>query len=171
MMREQQLALKRARYRENYPIERQAILARRREHYALNREAKIAAVKAWRAANPERCLAHYRKAQGARRLFLTARARAKKFEIPFDIVVDDIVIPKFCPALWIELRYNDKHHGDDSPSLDRIVPALGYVRGNIAVISIRANRIKTDAKIEEIEKVIAWLRGCTEMNAEADRKR
>lgn len=84
-----------------------------------------------------------------------ARARAAKAGVPFDIVRDDIIIPSHCPVLGIELvrRTGRKGGADCSPSLDRIVPTLGYVPGNIVVVSRRANRIKTDATTEELEAV------------------
>ena len=47
---------------------------------------------------------------------------------------------------------------DDSPSLDRIVPELGYVTSNVRVISWRANAIKRNACADEIEAVALWLR-------------
>jgi hypothetical protein len=43
-------------------------------------------------------------------------------------------------------------------SLDRIVPELGYVKGNIAVISNRANSLKSNATLEELERLCAWLK-------------
>jgi hypothetical protein len=69
------------------------------------------------------------------------------------------VVPDKCPILGIELFISEKGVGrtDNSPSLDRIIPSLGYVKGNIAVISQRANRIKNDATLEEITKLKAWL--------------
>ena len=41
----------------------------------------------------------------------------------------------------------------DSPSLDRIFPESGYTKGNVRVISWRANWIKNNSTIEEIEKL------------------
>lgn len=46
---------------------------------------------------------------------------------------------------------------DNSPTLDRIVPDLGYVPGNVAVISFRANAIKRNATVAELKAVAAWL--------------
>ena len=43
-------------------------------------------------------------------------------------------------------------------SLDCIIPELGYVPGNVAVISRRANTIKNDATIEELELVLAYMK-------------
>jgi hypothetical protein len=37
--------------------------------------------------------------------------------------------------------------------LDRLIPELGYVKGNIAVVSTRANTLKRDATPEELMKV------------------
>ena len=39
---------------------------------------------------------------------------------------------------------------DNSPTLDKIIPSLGYVSGNIWIISHRANTIKSDASIDEL---------------------
>lgn len=88
-----------------------------------------------------------------------AERRAKAKGIPFELVVDDIVIPQFCPILGIELKVGETRGPDDlSPSLDRLVPELGYVKGNVQVISMRANHMKSSATIEDIEKLLAYLK-------------
>lgn len=71
----------------------------------------------------------------------------------------DIVVPERCPILGINLvrGVGQRTYLDSSPSLDRIIPAKGYVRGNIAVISMRANRIKSDATLDELRSVVAFL--------------
>lgn len=46
--------------------------------------------------------------------------------------------------------------GDNSPTLDKIEPALGYVPGNIIVISGRANRLKADATIDELRAIASF---------------
>ena len=48
------------------------------------------------------------------------------------------------------------HEG--SPTLDKTIPALGYVPGNIAVISWRANRLKNNGTLEELEALVEWMR-------------
>ena len=68
-----------------------------------------------------------------------------------------------CPVLGIDLVWGDKtksHRGPrmNSPSLDRLVPDLGYIRGNVNWISMRANYIKQDASPEEIHDVGNWLK-------------
>lgn len=95
-----------------------------------------------------------------RALWIAAKQRAKKKNIPFSIDVEDIIIPTICPVLGIPLvfRVGQKYFQPDSPSLDRIVTSLGYVKGNVAVISWRANRLKTDATLEEMEAITRWMR-------------
>ena len=95
-------------------------------------------------------------------LVRNARQRAKTFGVPFEITKEDIVIPDFCPVLGIPIRVttfsNGRKDWGNSPSLDRIVPELGYVKGNICVISLRANRIKCDATPEELRRVYEYCR-------------
>jgi hypothetical protein len=80
--------------------------------------------------------------------------------VPFTITLDDIVIPRRCPVLNIPLRVGSGRGGStyQSPTLDRLVAAMGYVPGNVAVISHRANTIKSNAAVQELEAVASWLR-------------
>jgi ribosomal protein L40E len=93
-----------------------------------------------------------------RRMFQSARKRAKARNLPFDIDLSDIQIPEYCPALGIKLSLTNNKISCDSPTLDRINPDLGYTKGNVAVISKRANTVKSDATAEEIKKVWDWVR-------------
>lgn len=90
-------------------------------------------------------------------MVICARQRAKKAGLAFDLTKEDVIIPEFCPALGIKLCQGTRQEHDASPSLDRIRPELGYVKGNVVVISHKANRIKTDASPEELRKVADWL--------------
>ena len=107
---------------------------------------RLAQQRAWYEDNPER------------RLFLSARERARKHGVPCTIKHTDIVIPTHCPILGIELKRNKKGKGpiSSSPSLDRIIPELGYTAENILVISHRANQLKNNATREEIKKLYDW---------------
>ena len=94
-------------------------------------------------------------------LIRSAKQRTVKQGIAFNIDYTDIEIPEYCPLLGIKLI---KHLGeggrkfDDSPSIDRIIPSLGYVRGNIWVISDKANRIKNNATLKELELLVENLK-------------
>lgn len=85
-----------------------------------------------------------------------ARRRARAKGIPFNLTLADIHIPKYCPALGIELRVNEGVVAANSPSLDRIIPALGYVRGNVIVVSHLANAVKSYATVEQLLLVAAF---------------
>ena len=93
-----------------------------------------------------------------RAIFNKRRSEAKRKGIPFTIRFDDIVWPEYCPALGIKLDYSRKGMPiDASPSIDKIVPASGYIPGNVAVISCRANRIKHNASMQEIADILIWM--------------
>jgi len=86
-----------------------------------------------------------------------ASRRAAKTGLPCSITLDDIVIPEVCPVLGIPLVYGTRHVGPDSATLDKIYPALGYVPGNVQVLSQRANQMKSDASPAELLRFAAWV--------------
>ena len=81
-------------------------------------------------------------------VYTAAKQRSKVNNIIFTITEADIVIPEYCPILNIKIELNNTVLKYNSPSLDRIIPELGYVPGNIKVISSRANSMKNDASPE-----------------------
>jgi hypothetical protein len=85
-----------------------------------------------------------------KRMLKDAKYRAAKRNIPFNLTIDDIDVPLRCPVLGFVLR---RRNPERAPSLDRIIPDLGYVRGNVIVVSALANRIKSDAAINQIRLV------------------
>lgn len=86
---------------------------------------------------------------------------AKKKDIVFDVTFEYVVslITDKCPILGIELSWCKQSLivKDNSPSLDRIIPSLGYVEGNIVWISVRANRIKNDGTQDEHYKIAKFM--------------
>lgn len=92
------------------------------------------------------------------RMFVSARNRSKKENIPFSITAEDIKIPEYCPVLGIKLDREGGKCNDSTPSLDKFIPELGYTKENINVISWRANWIKQNSTIAEIEKLYFWMK-------------
>lgn len=92
----------------------------------------------------------YANSNRERIMWLAARNRAKKQGVPFKIELSDIVIPERCPVLGVEWGTDRKVN---LPSLDKIVPEKGYVKGNIVVMSMRANMLKSNATPEELRKL------------------
>ena len=84
-----------------------------------------------------------------KRMLESAAVRAAKKGREFNIELCDITIPNTCPVLGTPMV---------APSLDRIDSSKGYVKGNVRVISKRANMLKNNATIEEIELVLKDLK-------------
>lgn len=94
-----------------------------------------------------------------RKMLKNAKERANRKGIDFELEESDIEIPYLCPLLGIKLREVKDLQGqaDNSPSLDRIDNSLGYVKGNVWVVSALANRIMTNATPEQIMMVAEGL--------------
>ena len=92
-------------------------------------------------------------------LLTNAKKRANDLGLPFTIDASDVVVPLVCPVLGIPLFRNkgSKGQGSNSPSLDRIIPQLGYVKGNVIVMSSLANRIKNDSTPNQVMAVALWF--------------
>lgn len=92
------------------------------------------------------------------KLFYAAKRRATQKDLEFALKVEDIKIPNFCPMLGIPLfPATGKHARDNSPTLDRIDSRFGYTPDNILVISHRANTIKGNATIQELEMIADYI--------------
>jgi hypothetical protein len=103
-----------------------------------------------------------RRAGGSKRLpeekmIERARHRAKKHSREFDLKVSDIVIPDVCPILGIPLFHATGVSSDNSPSLDRIDNDKGYVRGNVCVISNKANRLKRHLTLADLDRLREYI--------------
>jgi hypothetical protein len=118
---------------------------RERWQGAIDYDAKLPAWKQFRRDKPQMVMVY------------AARKNATRAGVPFDLTINDVTIPEYCPILGIRLRRGVGKACHASPSLDRIVPAKGYVRGNVRVISNRANSLKRDATLEEMRAVLADL--------------
>ena len=92
-------------------------------------------------------------------LLTVAKARAKKKGLDCNLEEQDIIIPAKCPVLGIQLKRNTggKCNSPNSPTLDRIDNDKGYIKGNVQIISWRANKIKADACLAELHKIVAYM--------------
>lgn len=134
-----------------HKLERAQALKYNKCTVCLTEDAIIGGVRCQRCKNK-------RKISLTQRILRTAKSRAKKLNLPFTISLADIIVPERCPILNIELAENEFRAKDNSYSLDRIIPEKGYIPGNVQIISQRANLLKSNASIEELEKVVAFLR-------------
>jgi hypothetical protein len=94
-------------------------------------------------------------------MYTRAKVRAKRDGVPFDIQPSDIMIPENCPIFGTPLVIAEgagkKGPKDNSPSLDKRIPSLGYVKGNIEVISFKANRLKNSNTKETLSKLLEYI--------------
>jgi hypothetical protein len=89
-----------------------------------------------------------------------AKARAKAKQIAFDLDLDflESIATDECPIfktkfVWGQIRDQER----ETPSLDRIIPELGYIRHNVVFISAKANGIKQEVTETELYAVADWL--------------
>jgi hypothetical protein len=88
----------------------------------------------------------------------SAKIRAKKAGVPFDLEPEDLSLPEFCPILGIKLEKGGPiSERDSSPSLDRLVPELGYTLDNVSIICHRANRLKSNGTAAELRAIADWM--------------
>ncbi len=118
---------------------------REKLYYEARKEEKLKKAKEQRKENPE--------------IFMlrNAKARALAKNLDFNIEIEDITIPEFCPILGIKLEISEGAPSSSSPSLDRIIPELGYTKGNVRVISNLANSMKANATIDQLIKFANWV--------------
>ena len=94
----------------------------------------------------------------AKSMLERSRKGAKKRGIEFSIVEADISpLPEHCPVLGIKLNYLAERGDPAAASIDRIDNALGYIQNNVMVVSYRANTLKSNATVEEMERVLSYM--------------
>ena len=99
-----------------------------------------------------------RHADPIRFMLYDAKQRAAKQGVPFDITKEDLLMPDYCPVLGILLSIGTGNVTPESPTLDKYDPSLGYVRGNVSIISHKANTMKLTATSDEVEMLLKWMR-------------
>ena len=122
-------------------------------------------VRQWRVENP------------LKRTIQSAKTRTRRKNIPeacdLDVAYLKPLDVDICPMLGIPMQWNiGTYYGkrigtktggalwqqDNSKSLDRIHSTKGYVKGNVILISWRANKLKADATLEEMVKIGEWAK-------------
>ena len=81
---------------------------------------------------------------------------AKRKNLEHNLVIEDIIIPELCPVFGIKLEVGSKKREECSPSLDRIDNNKGYIKGNIIVVSWKANRMKNNFEINDLRILVEF---------------
>ena len=143
-----------------YIKNREILLLKKKRKYYKDHDASKAYSKKRYDENRDKILLQRRirhKKDPINKMINDARYRAKKNSIPFNITKDDISIPKLCPILGISISVSDGSNKPWSPTIDKIDPKLGYVKGNVQVICHKANMMKSDATKEELINFANWI--------------
>lgn len=93
------------------------------------------------------------------RLFKCLKNKANKEGVPFELKYDDIIWETHCPVFGMELEYlNLDKPKMNSASFDKIIPEKGYIKNNVRIISYRANWLKQDSTIEQLELIVKYIK-------------
>jgi hypothetical protein len=116
---------------------------------ATRRRRNILAVEKWRKKNPRAAAV------------LSKKAGCKHAGIECDeAVLREVPCPDLCPVLGTAISF-ERGSGvraqQHTASFDRIDPSLGYVRGNVMIISQKANIMKSSATPEELWRFAQWI--------------
>jgi hypothetical protein len=98
------------------------------------------------------------KVDAARLLYKNIKSRCKRMGREFSIELEDITIPEKCPVFGFELKRENRETWMCAPSVDRIDSSKGYIKGNVTVVSRRANILKRDATLEELEQLFNYYK-------------
>ena len=96
------------------------------------------------------------------KLVESAKYRAKKTGLEFNLDYNKMVFPRFCPVLGLPLHYEmgrgrcaTRH---TSASIDRLDSTKGYTLDNVVVMSYIANTMKQDATPEQLRLFARWIK-------------
>jgi len=106
------------------------------------RDCNSSYISKWKEANPRETM------------LKQAQSGARQRGLEFSLSVADIVIPTHCPIFGFEMKPGGKR--STSPSIDRIDNSKGYIPGNIVVVSVKANHVKSDCTIAELKRMVEF---------------
>jgi hypothetical protein len=89
--------------------------------------------------------------------FVRKKYHAAREGLVFDIEFADLIWPDVCPVLGIPLDYLAGGKSENTVTFDQIDPGKGYIKGNVMVMSWRANRIKNDGTAEEHRRIAEFM--------------
>jgi len=135
------------------------------------RECDTKKQEAKRRKSPEKSLEYGRNYQAKRRqdstyrlqmLLNASKQRAKLKGLEHTLTLEQLIniYPKDnkCPVFGTDLQFGDAGFRDHSPSIDKIDHNKGYTLDNVQILSWRANRLKVDATIQELELLLNYMK-------------
>lgn len=124
-----------------------------------------------RKKTPEKRLVAAREYQKERRknfdyrlqmLLNASKQRARNKNIEHTLTIEELkeLYPADgrCPVFGFTLQFGSAGFRENSPSVDKIDPKGGYTKDNVQIISWKANRLKTDATVKELELLLSFMK-------------
>lgn len=89
-----------------------------------------------------------------------AKTRATALQVPFNLTPEYLegLWTGKCPVLKVDISLYSEREDEYAAELDRLIPELGYVQGNVNFLSRKANRIKNNSNIEILENLLKWMK-------------
>jgi len=146
--------------KEYYQKNKEKIKAAVKSYRERNKEKVSEKTKSWAQLNPEKMRAYRKKYEEENpviTLLRNCRGRARREGFPCDLdsaYLLSLEVPQVCPVLGIPINESSR---DNKPSLDKIIPELGYVKGNVAFISMKANRLKNESTLQELKAIVSYI--------------
>lgn len=145
--------------------------------YQQNKEHNVEYAKQWRENNADYIKQYYQENKNAikekqkgksnllRAMFTSARRRASNNFMPFDLTLEymETIALDHCPVTgelldW-ELQFSEEGKRNCfAPSLDKIVPSLGYTQGNVAIICNQMNTLKSNMTLDQLDQLAEYVR-------------
>ena len=90
------------------------------------------------------------------------KSKAKHSQLPFDLDIEYLaaIAPDICPVLKVNLAWGEQNKMPvyNAPSVDKIIPNLGYVKGNVQWMSYLANAMKQNASPKQLHEFADWVK-------------
>ena len=148
-----------------------------RKDYQRNKDQYLEYAKQWRENNTDRIRQYYQENKEVikerrkgnsnllREMLRSAKRRASDNCLPFDLTIEymETIAMDYCPVTgepldW-DLQFSEEGKSNPlAPSLDKIVPTLGYTQGNVAIISNQMNRLKSDMTLDQLSQLVDYVR-------------
>ena len=100
------------------------------------------------------------------RMLSSAKNRAKRQGVDFDLTIDYLltIASDNCPVdgFPMEWRVNKEQEAGPAmrtPSLDKVIPSLGYTKGNVQVICWQYNSWKRNMLVDDMRTLLSYLQG------------
>lgn len=144
--------------RARYAAHREKIRAQAAARYATNANGARDKAIAYEKKRYESRNVHYR----IRAAFYAARNRAKKRGLDFNLILADLGTSTYCAVTGVEFDMTRSFRQGNIfvPSLDRVDPSLGYVRGNVRMVCHGYNLAKhtgTDADVLKLARALVKM--------------